>query len=132
MESPTFFFSALFSFLLLSFILFIFHPTPLSEFITLATSNNADYSVHLHPIRTKFSTHNPQLLAVNEDSTAIHRNKSRNRIPMREVGKVEEELAGARASIRSNRSLGTTAHGGGDEGYVPAGAVYRNPRLFYR
>ncbi|CAL0323142.1 unnamed protein product [Lupinus luteus] len=121
MESPRYLFYALFSFFLVSFLLF--HPTPLSQLIN-NNNNNAQYSLHLHPLITKFSTHNQQLLAVNEHSTKTNVNGHRE-----VAGKVEEQLAAARASIRGNRSA---AHEGGDEGYVPGGAVYRNPRLFYR
>jgi len=60
----------------------------------------------------------------------------------RKVGKLEQTLAAARASMRkaasesegerSNHSVAATVHDGGDRHYVPAGAIYRNARLFHR
>lgn len=61
----------------------------------------------------------------------------------RKVGKLEQRLAAARAAMRKvasesedergNLSVANTARdGGGDHRYVPAGAIYRNARLFYR
>lgn len=61
----------------------------------------------------------------------------------KKVGKVEQTLAAARASMRkaasesegderSNHTVATTVHDGGDRHYVPAGAIYRNARLFHR
>jgi len=60
----------------------------------------------------------------------------------RKVGKLERTLAAARASMRkaaseshgerSNITVATTVHDGDDRHYVPAGAIYRNARLFHR
>ena len=60
----------------------------------------------------------------------------------RKVGKLEQRLAAARAAMRkvasesegerSNLSVATTARDDSYHRYGPAGAIYRNARLFYR
>ncbi|RDY01979.1 hypothetical protein CR513_14623, partial [Mucuna pruriens] len=142
MEIPRkYFFSPIFSLVLLSLVMIVvLRRGQLLEFVTAAGSKPG-YSVPLDRLRTKLPGEN-QLHAVG-NSGDLHRNKFRDRTATRKVGKLEQRLAGARASMRkaassqsederSNLKLATNSHDGIDHHYVPAGAIYRNARLFYR
>ncbi|KAK7311231.1 hypothetical protein RJT34_09237 [Clitoria ternatea] len=136
-------FAAIFSLFLFSFVVIfvVLLPGQLLEFATFAVFKPR-HSVPLDRLRTKLSGEN-QLLAVG-NSGGIRRDKFRTATTRKLGGKVEERLAGARASMREaateseedERRNVTTAHDGGsdddDDHFVPSGAVYRNPRLFHR
>ncbi|XP_004501350.1 probable glycosyltransferase At5g25310 [Cicer arietinum] len=116
-------------------VVYMMLPSNLTKFII---DTKPSYSVSLHHLRTKVSGENDHLLAVRHTSHS-------NATVTREVRKVkskeekrEEGLARARGSIRkaalgddrSNLSLSKSPHN--NDGYIPAGAVYHNPRLFYQ
>ncbi|KAG5103324.1 hypothetical protein JHK84_048293 [Glycine max] len=133
--------SPILSLILLSFIIVVvLRPCQLLEFAPIIAGSKPAYSVPLDSLRTKLSSEN-QLHAVG-NSGELRRNKFRNRTATRKVGKLEQRLAAARAAMRkvasesegerSNLSVATTARDDSYHRYVPAGAIYRNARLFYR
>ncbi|XP_047157090.1 probable glycosyltransferase At5g25310 [Vigna umbellata] len=134
-------FSPILALILLSFIvLVVLRPVQLLKFTTIAGPKRG-HSVSLDHLRMKLSGENQLHAVVN--SGEFRRNKfSDDRAATRKVGKLEQTLAAARASMRkaasesegerSNRTVATTVHDGGDRHYVPAGAIYRNARLFHR
>ncbi|GAU23132.1 hypothetical protein TSUD_305800 [Trifolium subterraneum] len=95
-------------------------------------------SVSLHDLLTNVYGENDHIFAV--QPAARHSNATAprevRRVKNREE-KREEGLARARSSIRkvalgddrSNLTPPSTSH---NDGYIPAGAVYHNPRLFYQ
>ncbi|KAK7377214.1 hypothetical protein VNO80_02635 [Phaseolus coccineus] len=133
-------FSPILALILLSFIVVVvLRPIQLLKFTTIAGSKRGQ-SVPLDRLRMKLSSQN-QLHAV-ANSGELRRNKFSDRTASRKVGKLEQTLAAARASMRNaasesegdriNLTVATTVHDGGDRLYVPAGAIYRNARLFHR
>ncbi|KAK2445964.1 putative glycosyltransferase [Trifolium repens] len=94
-------------------------------------------SVSLHELRTNVYDKNDHLFAVQPAGRHLNATVAREvrKVKNREE-KREEGLARARSSIRKvalgdHRSNLTpsTPH---NDGYIPAGAVYHNPRLFYQ
>ncbi|XP_015971883.1 probable glycosyltransferase At5g25310 [Arachis duranensis] len=147
----SFFFAAPLSLLAFFFlILLILHGHFFQFVTTFSAASTTGFSVPTDRLRTKFFGENHPHFAVGATGV-IHQKNTAERTATRRVRKVEEELAGARASIRkaaaaasdedierSNCTFATTVgngDGGFDDGgdhYIPAGDVYRNSRLFYR
>ncbi|MED6111931.1 hypothetical protein PIB30_056851 [Stylosanthes scabra] len=142
----TFFFAIPLSLLLFFFLILIILPGHFFEFVTtLSAASKPRFSVQTDRLRTKFFGENHPHFAVGATGV-IHRENSTERTATRRMRKVEEDLAGARASIRKaaaaaededieRSSVGDGGAGyddGGGDRYIPAGNVYRNSRLFYR
>ncbi|MED6197810.1 hypothetical protein PIB30_060203 [Stylosanthes scabra] len=144
----SFFFAIPLSVLVLFFLILLILPGQFFEFVTtLSTASKPRFSVPTDRLRTKFFGENHPHFAVGATGV-IHRKNSTERTATRRVRKVEEDLAGARASIRKEAAAaaledkdierstvgdgGAGYDDGGGDRYIPAGNVYRNSRLFYR
>ncbi|KAI4337300.1 hypothetical protein L6164_015733 [Bauhinia variegata] len=140
METPhLYLISVILSLFLVSIIAILYLPPQFTE-LTRFTISTLEYSVPLEQLRTKVSGDRNQLRAVSfrKDGDHLHRSKARNRTATRIVKKLsrekmlEEGLARARASIRSIAVSNHSSVISHSDDYIPAGVVYRNPRLFYR
>lgn len=134
------FFSAILLILFLaSFtVVFILLPSNLMSFINKFESS---FSASLHHLRTKVSSENDYLLAVEfadrHSNGTVTLPKEVKKVKSREK-KREEGLARARSSMRkaalgnhkSNLTPSSTPYN--NDGYIPTGAVYHNSRLFYQ